>query len=154
MSNRTAIRRRWRGGALTVGTTVLVAACGSSGGHPSTTSPSASASASQTTPAAHSQTHSQTTPAAPAAARSGHVTVSISNYAFAPATIVVTAGTKVTFTNHDQTAHTATSTTSGFDSGTVAPGQSRTVALGRPGTYAYVCQFHPFMHGVVIVRPG
>ncbi len=33
------------------------------------------------------------------------------------------AGARVTFTNHDQTAHTATAGNSGFDTGTVNPGE-------------------------------
>ena len=57
-----------------------------------------------------------------------------------------------TFTNHDQTAHTATSQQLGFDTGTINPGQSATVTLDKPGTYTYYCQFHPFMHGTIIVE--
>jgi plastocyanin len=98
---------------LTAGTAVLVAACWSGG----------SSSSSTTTPAGP-KVRSPAKPASPAVARSGHVSVSIINYAFAPATLVVRTGTKVTFINRDQTAHTATSTTSGFDSGTVAPGKA------------------------------
>jgi plastocyanin len=84
----------------------------------------------------------------------GHVKVSISGYAFHPATITITTGTNVTFTNHDQTAHTATASGSGFDTGTVQPGASATVKFRRPGNYPYVCQFHPFMHGTIVVRNG
>ena len=90
--------------------------------------------------------------AAPAAVRSGHVTVSISMFAFKPATIVVAPGTRITFTDHDMTAHTATTVKRGFDTGTVNPGKSATVTLSVPGTYAYYCKFHAFMRGTVIVR--
>jgi plastocyanin len=143
MTDRAGIRRSSRTAVLTAGTAVLVAACGSG-----------SSSSSSTAAPARPAVPSQTKPASPTVARSGHVRVLIGNYAFTPATMVVSAGTKVTFTNHDQTAHTATSAKPGFDSGTIAPGKSRTVTLSRPGRYAYVCQFHPFMHGVVIVRQG
>jgi plastocyanin len=78
--------------------------------------------------------------------------VSISDYAFHPATITVEPGTKVTFTNHDQTAHTATSNRPAFDTGTVQPGHSATVTLKKPGTYTYYCQFHAFMHGTIVVK--
>lgn len=37
----------------------------------------------------------------------GHVAVAITNYAFSPARLTVRAGTRVTWTNHDATAHTA-----------------------------------------------
>ena len=90
-----------------------------------------------------------------AAPVSGHVTVPISGYAFHPAKLVVAPGTKVTFANHDQTAHTATATgsgASGFDSGTIKPGASATVTFRKAGTYTYICQFHAFMHGTVVVK--
>jgi plastocyanin len=58
----------------------------------------------------------------------------------------------VTFVNHDQTAHTATSNKPAFDTGTVRPGKSSRVTLSKPGNYTYYCQFHAFMHGTVVVR--
>jgi plastocyanin len=125
-----------------VATALSVAACGGATSASATHSSSATQSASSTA-AAHSTS---------SAAAAGPVNVSISMYAFHPATLTVAPGTKVTFTNHDQTAHTATTTGSGFDTGTVPPGKSATVTLSKPGTYAYVCQFHPFMHGTIIVR--
>jgi plastocyanin len=99
-----------------------------------------------------SSSASTSSSAAPAA---GHVTVPISGYAFHPAKLVVAPGTKVTFANHDQTAHTATGTgsgASGFDSGTIKAGTSATVTFRKAGTYAYICQFHAFMHGTVVVK--
>ena len=92
-------------------------------------------------------------PAAPAGpVRSGHVSVAISNYAFAPAAIIVKPGTKITFTNHDQTAHTATANNGAFDTGTVNPKASRTIDVKRAGTYAYHCSFHAFMKGTIVVK--
>jgi plastocyanin len=126
-----------RTAALALSTSLLLVACGSSSGSSSSNSSSA------TTKAA---------PAAAAPVASGHIGVSISGYAFHPATITVKPGTKITFTNHDQTAHTATSTHKGFDTGTVQPGKSATVTFTKPGTYTYYCQFHAFMHGTVIVK--
>jgi len=69
-----------------------------------------------------------------------------------PARISIAPGTRVTFNNRDQTAHTATGMTRPFDTGTIRPGQSRTVTFIKPGTYTYYCQFHAFMHGTVTVR--
>lgn len=83
------------------------------------------------------------------------MTVAIAGYKFKPVRLVVAPGTKVTFANHDQTAHTATaggSGASGFDSGTIKPGARATVTFRKGGTYAYVCQFHAFMHGTVVVK--
>lgn len=60
-------------------------------------------------------------------------------------------GTKVTVTNADQTAHTLTARSGGFDSGTVNPGRSETFVLTKPGQYTYYCQFHAFMTGTITV---
>jgi plastocyanin len=80
--------------------------------------------------------------------------VTISNYAYQPVKLTVARGTEVTFTNHDQTAHTATATgtKARFDSGTINPGMSATIMVNEPGTYTYYCQFHAFMHGTITVR--
>ncbi len=77
--------------------------------------------------------------------------VAIRGYAYEPVRVTVAAGTRITFANHDTTAHTATSTGPGFDTGTVSPGNQRTITISKPGTYSYICQFHPFMHGVITV---
>ncbi|HTX31189.1 MAG TPA: cupredoxin domain-containing protein [Solirubrobacteraceae bacterium] len=84
--------------------------------------------------------------------RAASAAVRISGYAFHPATLTIKPGTKVTFTNRDQTAHTATSTSSAFDTGTVPPGQSKAITFTHPGTYPYYCQFHAFMRGTIIVK--
>jgi plastocyanin len=123
---------------------LALAACGSSS--------SSSATSSSATSASTSSSSSATTPAGQSGkAASGHVTVAISNYKFAPAKLTVKSGTRVTFSNHDMTAHTATAN-SGFDSGTIKPGASATVKFSKPGTYPYICQFHAFMHGTVVVQ--
>jgi plastocyanin len=83
--------------------------------------------------------------------RSGHVTVSITNYAYVPDRLTVRAGTTVTFVNHDSTAHTATADHGGFVTGTIDPGHSRAVKLSRRGTYPYHCMFHAFMTGMITV---
>jgi plastocyanin len=96
-----------------------------------------------------------TVPHTDSAANSGRRTatrVTISNFAYQPVKLTVVRGTKVTFTNNDQTAHTVTSTKSGFDSGTVNPGKRATITVSKPGTYTYYCQFHAFMHGTITVR--
>jgi plastocyanin len=100
-----------------------------------------------------------TTQAAPAstkaatAVRSGHVTVAISNYAFAPKALTVKVGTRVSWTNHDSTAHTATADASGFDTGTVAPHATKTIDFKHPGTFTYHCAFHAFMTATITVKP-
>ncbi len=133
--------------ALALGLASLaLVACGSgSSSSPNTTSSSASST---------STTSSASTAAPPGQsgkAASGHVTVAISNFKYGPAKLTVKRGASVTFSNHDMTAHTATAN-GGFDSGTIKPGASATVKFSKPGTYPYICQFHPFMHGTVVVQ--
>ncbi len=79
------------------------------------------------------------------------LTVAISGFAFHPVSVTVPRGARVTFVNHDSAPHTATTSSPGFDSGTLKQGRSATVTLTKPGSYAYICQFHAFMHGTVTV---
>jgi len=89
----------------------------------------------------------------PAASASGAVTIDIADFKFKPATVTVKAGSKVSWVNHDAAAHTATAGHGdGFDTGTLKQGARRTLTLAKPGTYAYVCEFHPFMKATVVVR--
>lgn len=78
--------------------------------------------------------------------------VSIANMAFSPATLTVTAGTTVTWTNSDGMAHTVTADNSSFDSGNMAMGAKYSKVFSTPGTYAYHCIIHPEMKGTVIVK--
>ncbi|MFH8384837.1 cupredoxin family copper-binding protein [Kitasatospora sp. NPDC018058] len=91
--------------------------------------------------------------AVPKAPAAGAQQVTIANYAFAPSTLTVSAGTTVTWTNSDSDTHTVTSSGSGpLDSGTLNHGASYSYTFTTPGTYAYICSIHPFMHGTVVVQ--
>jgi len=144
----TPIPQSLRSLALVLVLSGAVAACGS--GSASSSSSASGAGSSSVSSSSAAPAASSTAPAA--SAKSGPASVSISGYAFHPVAISVSSGTKITFTNHDQTAHTATSTKTGFDSGTLKPGQSATVTVKQAGTYTYFCQFHAFMHGTVVVK--
>lgn len=78
--------------------------------------------------------------------------VFIQGMAFVPATISVAAGTTVTWTNKDAIAHTVTSATGLFNSGTVNPGKSFTFTFPTAGSYSYYCSIHPSMLGTVKVQ--
>jgi plastocyanin len=79
--------------------------------------------------------------------------VTISNFAFQPATVTVKRGTRLTVTNRDSAAHTATADDGhSFDTGNLATGASKTITVTRPGAYAYRCAIHPYMHGELIVK--
>jgi plastocyanin len=71
---------------------------------------------------------------------------------FNPPTLTVKRGDRVQWVNKDLFPHTATSTAKAFDSGSIAPNASWSFVAGRPGSYPYLCTFHPTMHGTLNVR--
>ena len=85
-------------------------------------------------------------------ARAATHAIAIADFAFSPATLTITAGDTVTWTNSDQVVHTATSTTGAFDSGDLAQGESYSLTFTTPGTYAYLCTPHPTMTGQIVVQ--
>lgn len=74
------------------------------------------------------------------------------SYLFSPAAITVAAGTTVTWTNDDNFTHSVNITTGGHFVGAMKPGQSVSYTFATPGTFSYVCTYHPQnMTGTVIV---
>ena len=76
-------------------------------------------------------------------------TVVIKDFGFSPSALTVPAGTAVTWQNKDSVAHTVTG--KGFDSGNLDGGKSYTYTFAKPGTYDYVCSYHPSMTASVVV---
>jgi plastocyanin len=77
--------------------------------------------------------------------------VSIANFAFDPAELDVATGTEVTWTNDDQAPHTVTADGGAFDSGTLEPGDTFSVAVEGNGPVTYACMIHPEMTGTILV---
>lgn len=86
----------------------------------------------------------------PTATASKAKSVSIQGFAFHAATTRVTTGSRITFSNKDGVAHTATG--KGFDTETIAAGHSKAITFKHKGTFVYHCTIHPEMHGKVIVE--
>jgi plastocyanin len=82
----------------------------------------------------------------------GAQTIDISNFKFAPATITVPAGSKLTVKNSDTTAHTATADDGAFDTSDIEPGSSATITVKSAGSVPYHCSIHSFMHGMIVVH--
>lgn len=104
---------------------------------------------------AHERQDDEATAQQPSTATAGDK-VKIKDFLYDPEAITVAAGTKLTFTNHDNAPHTATSGSSPaadgvFDTGTLTKGQSNSVNA-KAGTFAYYCAIHPFMKATVIVK--
>lgn len=77
--------------------------------------------------------------------------ISIANFAFSPAEIRITRGTRVTWTNDDGAPHGISHKDGTPDSDLLLPGASASRVYDEAGTYGYVCSVHPFMTGQVVV---
>lgn len=79
--------------------------------------------------------------------------VAIKDFSFKPGTITVSKGTQVTWTNKDSANHNVDFKSSGPKGiSNLRTDQKGSVRFTKPGTYAYVCDFHPGMHGKVVVK--
>lgn len=77
--------------------------------------------------------------------------VTIVDFAYQPSTIFVSPGETVAWTNAGAAMHTVDSDSEAFESPTLNPGNDYSVTFDTGGIYAYHCDFHPNMHGMVIV---
>ncbi len=80
--------------------------------------------------------------------------VEIHDFQFQPATLTVTAGTTVTWTNDDTTPHTVTENNRAFRSAALDTKDTYSHTFATPGEYVYRCTIHPMMIGKIIVRPA
>lgn len=87
-------------------------------------------------------------PAASAAA-----SITIKDFGYGPP-VTVPPGATVTVTNQDSARHTVTADEgSAFNVDVQGSGGTGTfTAPAQPGTYAYHCDFHPGMHGALVVK--
>jgi plastocyanin len=123
---------------LAISASLALAACGSSA------SPAAAPASAAASPAASA--------AASQAAAAGASAITIQNFAFAPASLTVKAGTTVTWTNNDSPTHSVKWADGAAGSSPLTTGSSYTRTFATPGTYAYVCGIHASMHGTIVVN--
>ena len=83
--------------------------------------------------------------------RAADATVKITDSAYDPATVTVTAGSVVTWNNTGAKAHTVTADDGSFDSGNLDPGQAFGNLFDTAGTFAYHDAGDPTLKGSVIV---
>jgi plastocyanin len=89
----------------------------------------------------------------PAAARSSdNGKITIDNFTFTPAKLMVSKGAEVTWTNQDDIPHTIVLTGIGVRSKAIDTDKTFTYRFDKTGTFAYVCGLHPQMHGQVVVK--
>ena len=90
---------------------------------------------------------------ASASSKSTKTEVVIDNFNFSPQTITVPVGTEVTWTNHDNVAHTVTSNDNQFKkSPLLKAGERFSNTFATAGTYSYFCSIHHRMTGKIIVK--
>jgi len=75
--------------------------------------------------------------------------IAIKNFTFAPETVQAKVGVPVTVSNADNTAHTVTADDKSFDTGDLGGGAKATITIDTPGKYAYHCDIHNYMTGVI-----
>lgn len=89
-----------------------------------------------------------------AAQKAQNVDVKIDNFSFGPASVTVSAGSTVTWTNRDDIPHTVVSSDDPkvFKSKVLDTDEKFSFTFTKAGTYAYFCSVHPKMTGKVVVQ--
>ena len=87
--------------------------------------------------------------------KSGEAEVSINTFEFKPQKVVVTPGTKVTWTNDEVSIHNIkdTSPLATPLSPEMGKGDTFSITYAQPGSYSYICGIHQYMTGSVEVVP-
>lgn len=78
--------------------------------------------------------------------------IRIAGFAFSPATLTVSRGSTVTWTNVDAALHTVTSDGTTFDSGSFGQNSTFQFNASQPGTFQYRCAIHASMRGTLVVQ--
>ncbi len=83
--------------------------------------------------------------------QSSEAKVSIANFAFDPATLTITTGTTVTWTNNDTASHTVAGDDGSWGSKSLAKGDTFSFTFTQAGTFSYHCGVHPSMKATITV---
>ena len=144
------VRSALLGAVLIIGGSIaLVLGSSALGSHPSHTQATAHSMAAMPT----AQPTSATAAAAAVVRLHQHVVnVSIHNFAFQPARLVVSPGTRIVWTNQDSDPHTVDSTHGVWTSDALDTGSQFARVFPTAGTFPYYCSIHPFMHGTIVVK--
>jgi len=70
---------------------------------------------------------------------------------FSPPSLEIKVGATVRWFNDDPMPHTVTAADRGWDSGNLGPGASFERRFEAARRYAYVCLYHPWMAGMIVV---
>jgi plastocyanin len=148
---------RPRGSRAVVLMLMVLAGCSSS---PSVKAPSVTFGPAATTPGMPGMgrmPNMPNMPAGPSAPTAGSTApaagnaVSIDNFAFAPTTLTVPAGSTVTWTNRDEEPHNVVADDGSVHSPGMGSQATFSYTFAKAGKFGYVCSIHPFMHATVVV---
>jgi plastocyanin len=87
-----------------------------------------------------------------AKAQEDNATVVIDNFTFAPESLTVSAGTTVTWVNHDDIPHVVAEKDLKFKSKALDTDDKFSHTFETPGEFEYFCAIHPHMVGKIIVK--
>ncbi len=87
----------------------------------------------------------------PAPTAPAGTSVTMAGGRFTPATLTIKTGEMVRWFNDDAMPHTVTAADRSWDSGNLSPGASFERGFDAAGTYSYVCFYHAWMTGTVVV---
>ncbi|MBK5265941.1 MAG: cupredoxin domain-containing protein [Acidimicrobiia bacterium] len=82
----------------------------------------------------------------------GAASVAIDNFAFMPATLEITSGSTVTWTNAQGSLHTVTADDGQFASDNITTDGTFSFTFETPGTFPYHCAIHPNMTASITVK--
>lgn len=89
----------------------------------------------------------------PLSAQDTKATITIDNFTFAPEELNISAGTTVTWINHDDIPHSVVENNKAFRSKALDTDDSYSFTFTTAGTFRYFCGLHPHMVGKVVVKP-
>ncbi len=114
-----------------------------------------------TSQSSHQTNEDATTVSTTALQSRGSVTVDIvrgavsdrSSGGFSPGIVTVALGVNntVAWKNNDMAPHTVTASDGSFASGNLNVGETYSRIFSEPGNYSYICDYHPWMNGTVVV---
>jgi len=83
-----------------------------------------------------------------------YASIGIDNFTFKPDTIMIKAGSTVTWENHDDAPHAIRSVDKKeqYTSEALDTDEKFSHSFSKPGTYEYYCALHPHMRGKIIVQ--
>jgi plastocyanin len=73
-------------------------------------------------------------------------------YGLEPVQAKAKTGVPMTWTNTGPLTHTFSARDKSWTTGPIPPGQSKSVTIGKPGTYDYTCVEHPWTIGRLVVE--